>query len=281
MASKNTSNTFTLPSANILKIVLESVKDLITDANLDLSTNGISMQSMDSSHVSLVALLMDKEMFTIIDLQKSVTLGIKIPSLINALKFGGVDNELKMNYLGDTVDLLFSNSGETVKKLGLKLQDIDSDHLGIPPNKHPFIFEVNADAFNADIQAMATCGVSTLQFIITKEKITVRGDGDEMSPEAYLVPGKTPYLKSFKFEPKDPSMKRCQVTLAMRYILFFMKAVKVSNKLTISLNPDMPAEFSFQIQGPEEKFINSKLIFYLAPKVEDEEEEESRNAMQV
>jgi proliferating cell nuclear antigen PCNA len=45
-----------LVQGSLLKKVLESIKDLVTDANFDCSQNGFALQAMDSSHVSLVAL---------------------------------------------------------------------------------------------------------------------------------------------------------------------------------------------------------------------------------
>ena len=45
-----------LIQGSLLKKVLESIKDLVTDANFDCSPTGFSLQAMDSSHVALVAL---------------------------------------------------------------------------------------------------------------------------------------------------------------------------------------------------------------------------------
>lgn len=45
------------PKGSLLKKIIEAVRDLVTDANLDCSESGISMQAMDSSHVSLCALM--------------------------------------------------------------------------------------------------------------------------------------------------------------------------------------------------------------------------------
>jgi len=39
-----------LAQASLLKKILESLKDLVTDANFDCSATGIALQAMDSSH---------------------------------------------------------------------------------------------------------------------------------------------------------------------------------------------------------------------------------------
>ena len=46
-----------LLQGSLLKKILESIKDLVTEANFDCNSSGISLQAMDSSHVSLVAMV--------------------------------------------------------------------------------------------------------------------------------------------------------------------------------------------------------------------------------
>lgn len=42
-----------LQQASLFKKILEAMKDLVTDTNFDCSSSGITLQAMDSSHVSL------------------------------------------------------------------------------------------------------------------------------------------------------------------------------------------------------------------------------------
>ena len=46
----------TLREASTLKRIVEAIKDLVTDVNIDATPQGISLQAMDSSHVALVSL---------------------------------------------------------------------------------------------------------------------------------------------------------------------------------------------------------------------------------
>jgi len=40
----------------LLKKIVEAIRDLVSEGNLDCNEQGISLQAMDSSHVSLCAL---------------------------------------------------------------------------------------------------------------------------------------------------------------------------------------------------------------------------------
>ena len=52
-----------LIQGSLLKKVLESVKELVTDANFDCASTGFSLQAMDSSHVALVTLMLQADGF--------------------------------------------------------------------------------------------------------------------------------------------------------------------------------------------------------------------------
>jgi hypothetical protein len=52
-----------LTQGELLKKIIDSIKDLVTDANFDCSATGFGLQAMDSSHVSLVALLLRADGF--------------------------------------------------------------------------------------------------------------------------------------------------------------------------------------------------------------------------
>lgn len=52
-----------LISGSVLKKVVDAVKDLVTEANIEVNSSGMSLQSMDSSHVSLTSLNLRADAF--------------------------------------------------------------------------------------------------------------------------------------------------------------------------------------------------------------------------
>ncbi len=52
-----------LVQCNLLKKVLESLKDLLNEATFDCSDSGIQLQAMDNSHVSLVSVSLRSDGF--------------------------------------------------------------------------------------------------------------------------------------------------------------------------------------------------------------------------
>ena len=65
--------------------MLESIKDLVTDANFDCSPTGFSLQAMDSSHVSLVALLLRADGFDHYRCDRPISMGMNLANMVRAL----------------------------------------------------------------------------------------------------------------------------------------------------------------------------------------------------
>jgi len=61
---------------------IESIKDLVTDANFDCSNNGFALQAMDSSHVSLVALLLRSDGFEHYRCDRNMTMGMNLSNMV-------------------------------------------------------------------------------------------------------------------------------------------------------------------------------------------------------
>ena len=61
--------------APFLLQVVEAIKDLIEDANFDCNNSGFSLQAMDSSHVSLVALSLRADGFEHYRCDRNVSMG--------------------------------------------------------------------------------------------------------------------------------------------------------------------------------------------------------------
>jgi proliferating cell nuclear antigen PCNA len=100
-----------LTQAGLLKKILDSIKDLVTDANFDCSSTGISLQAMDSSHVSLVSLLLRADGFEHFRCDRSLSLGINLGSMAKILKCASNDDTvtLKADDNGDSVTFMFES----------------------------------------------------------------------------------------------------------------------------------------------------------------------------
>jgi len=70
-----------LQQSVLLKKVVDAMKDLCKDVNFDVSEKGLQVQSMDSSHVALVSLLLRESAFADFKCERPTTLGMNVDSL--------------------------------------------------------------------------------------------------------------------------------------------------------------------------------------------------------
>ncbi|KAF3851274.1 hypothetical protein F7725_013046 [Dissostichus mawsoni] len=124
-----------LVQGSILKKVLEALKDLITEACWDVSSSGISLQSMDSSHVSLVQLTLRHDGFDSYRCDRNLAMGVNLSSMSKILKCAGNEDiiTLRAEDNADTLVLVFETiNQEKVSDYEMKLMDLDVEQLGIP-----------------------------------------------------------------------------------------------------------------------------------------------------
>lgn len=62
---------------------------MVTDANFDCSPTGFSLQAMDSSHVSLVALLLRADGFDHYRCDRPISMGMNLQNMVRAGRRGG------------------------------------------------------------------------------------------------------------------------------------------------------------------------------------------------
>lgn len=79
------------------KKLIEAIKDLVKNANIDVSSQGMSIQAMDSSHVALVSLNLKEKGFTSYRCDKSMTLGLSIENVAKILKCSGNDDLITLH----------------------------------------------------------------------------------------------------------------------------------------------------------------------------------------
>ena len=81
----------------IFKKIVDSIKDLVSDTNLECASNGITLQAMDSSHVALVALSLKNEGFEMYRCDRNISLGM------NLVRGGAVARRARVECLGSAV----------------------------------------------------------------------------------------------------------------------------------------------------------------------------------
>ncbi|KAL4437211.1 hypothetical protein ABPG75_004350 [Micractinium tetrahymenae] len=254
-----------LQQGALLKKVVEAIKDLIEDANFDCNNSGFSLQAMDSSHVSLVALSLRADGFEHYRCDRNVSMGMKLANLSKILKCAGNDDAITMKSEdnGDTITFMFeSQNQERLSEFDLKLMDIDSEHLGIPEAEYDATVKLPASEFQRIVKDLASIG-DTVEISVTKDAVKFGTTGDIGSAQIMCRQNKSVDKpeESTEIDINEP----VALTFALRYLNSFAKATPLSSHVMLKLSKELPIVVEYYIEN------TGRLGFYLAPKVEEEE----------
>merc|ERR1719493_167761 len=118
-----------LQQAVLLKKVVDAMKDLCKDANFDCSEKGLQVQSMDSSHVALVSLLLRESAFSEFKCDRPTSLGMNVDSLSKILKMCGPADSLKVRWQNDADSVSFqceTGDEDRISEFDLKMMQTPS-----------------------------------------------------------------------------------------------------------------------------------------------------------
>ena len=254
-----------LVEGHIFKKVIDALKDLVQEANFDCSPTGVTLQSMDQAHVTLVMLLLRKDGFPEYRCDRSIPLGVNMGSLSKIIKAAGPDDSitLKAGDNSETLGLVFeSPRGERISDYELKLMDLDIQQLGVPQTE----YDVQVKMSSAELQRICRDLITlddTVKISALKDSVRFKAKGDMGSGSVILsqscgsidkemAPGTTILLR-------NPT----EIDLSLKFLSAFTKATPLSDSVNIGFSEGIPCLVEYPIENM------GYLRFYLAPKVDD------------
>lgn len=254
-----------LVQGSLLKKVLEAIKDLLNEATWDCSANGINLQAMDNSHVSLVSLNLRSDGFDKYRCDRNLSLGMNLNSMSKILKCASNDDiiTIKAQDDADTVTFVFeSQNQEKVSDYEMKLMNLDTEHLGIPDTDYSCVVKMPSAEFQRICRDLSQIGDSVI-INCTKEGIKFSASGDLGTGNIKLVQSATvdKEEEAVIIEMQEP----VSLTFACRYLNSFTKATPLATQVILSMSADVPLVVEYKIADM------GSVCYYLAPKIEDDE----------
>jgi len=253
-----------LQQAVLLKKVVDAMKDLCKDVNFDVSEKGLQVQSMDSSHVALVSLLLRESAFSEFKCDRPTSLGMNVDSLGKILKMCGPNDSLKLRWQNDADSVSFqceTGDEDRISEFDLKLMQIESEHMEVPEQQYKVTAKMPSAEFQKICRDLKEFG-ETMQIKASKEGITFSVQGDVGAGNVMLKP-----RESEKPEDKVTLsvLEPVTATFALRYLVNFAKAAPLSGSVELGLGPDAPLLVKYNLETE----ANGYMQFYLAPKIDD------------
>merc|ERR1712039_444500 len=253
-----------LQQSVLLKKVVDSIKDLCKDVNFDCSEKGLQVQSMDSSHVALVSLLLRESAFSEFKCDRPTSLGMNVDSLGKILKMCGPNDSLKVRWQNDADSVSFqceTGEDDRISEFDLKLMQIESEHMEVPEQHYKVTAKMPSSEFQKICRDLKEFG-ETMQIKASKEGITFSVQGDEGAGNVMLKP-----RESDKPEEKVALsvLEPVNAKFALRYLVNFAKAAPLCGAVELGLGPDAPLLVKYDLDRSD----NGYMQFYLAPKIDE------------
>jgi len=242
----------------LFKSVIDSLKDLVTDSNIDISFDEnedpfIEITSMDACHVSLIKVQFNMSFFKHITVSKKTILGINIINLSKILKCAENEDELEMYSLdsSDSLDLTFINK-ERTSEFSVNLIDIETEPLEIP--------DIGYDA-NITIKSKQISKLINNIYLLSPDLCNISINNQILILSSYGDIGKSKNTIVNNENTKINNSKEVNLSFSSKYLLLFTKA-NISDIVNIKLSEDYPLLYNYTFTG-------GYLNYYLAARLSE------------
>ncbi|MHA1143264.1 MAG: proliferating cell nuclear antigen (pcna) [Candidatus Helarchaeota archaeon] len=243
--------------------IIDVISTVTDEAKFIATQNGLSMQAIDHSNILLVDLFISNGFFKEYQCDDEVIIGLRIPDLNKLLKrSSSEDAEVKLEEKTNKVSFKFLGKVKRTHKL--KLFEILEDNK-IPPNSIQKIepqLESAVELFANDVKFItgdAALYSDALILTLNSKQFLVRASGDvgEYDLEIDLT-------EDHNVDVKGETTS----TYALQYFTNVLKAASLTDKIKVKFSSNKPILLEFPFEEA------SHIKFLLAPRVEEEDEED-------
>lgn len=245
----------TTVQSSAIRILFESLKDVLTDVNIHANSSGLKIVSMDGSRSAIVHAKLLSSQFERYICNDHVVMGVNMLSLFKILK--SIKNNDVISLLvteEDTTRLIIkihNKEKQTEITSTLKLLDIDENLLHIPNIEFDSILTIPANDFQSYIRDLSVIS-NEITIKTDQTSITLEVDGDFAS-------------QCIKINQKSNNLSLdksgiTQNVFNLKYLLLFTKSSNLCNTIEVYLKSNFPIIIVYNIANL------GQLKFCLAPK---------------
>lgn len=244
----------TTVQSSAIRILFESLKDVLTDVNIHANSQGIKIMSMDGSKSAIVHVKLLASQFEKFDCSTPIVMGVNMLSLFKILKSIKSNDVISFLVTEDTTKLIIkiqNKEKQTEIISTLKLLDIDEHLLHIPNIEFDSILTISASDFQNHIRDLSVIS-NEITIKTDEESIILEVDGDFASQSIKINKKSTAITL-------DRSKETCN-TFNLKYLLLFTKSSNLCNTIEVYLKSNFPIIILYNVANL------GQLKFCLAPK---------------
>ena len=243
-----------------IKILIESLKEVLTDINLYFDNNGLKVMTMDNARVALVYVRLLKDNFEEYYINSKIVCGINMIYLFKLLKTVSNNDVLTIFIKRDSsheLGIRIENKEKnTITESYLKMLDLLEEKLEIPDIQYDSVISMPS----VDLQKYCR-DLSIISNVVTISNINtsfiLESNGDFASQK--IIVGET--QNGLVFSKKNQNVSEM---FDLKYLNAFTKSTNLCSTVEIFLKHEYPLVIQYNVANL------GKLQYCLAPKIKED-----------
>jgi len=228
--------------SSAFKILIEALKELLTETTIEFDESGMKIVSMDTSMVVLVHLKLDANKFEYYTCSGKVTIGVNMLNFYKLIRTINSNDTLSLfiegadkNHLGIKIENSEKNTKTTFK---LDLMDLDHPKIQVDPADFNAVITIPS----VDFQKICRDMNNIAEFVEMKNignQLILSCKGDFCSQETILADSDTYNCMTTSSTSKN-NEEIVQGVFNLKYLVLFTKCTNLCNTVELYLKNDYP-----------------------------------------
>ena len=228
------------------RTLIEAIKDILTDVNLEFDSTGIKIMAMDGTHTILVHLRLQADRFDEYYCPAKHILGVNMINFFKLVKTMS-NSESIVLYVkkSDTTKLgvdILNGEKQMVTHYSLNLIEVDVCPIPIPPVQFPSIITMPSTDFQKIIRDMHTLG-EIVEIQSASQELVFRCKGDFADQETIFSIGQSGLMQS------KVASEIVQGNFHLKFLVLFTKCTSLCSDISLYMKNDYPLIVEYNVAG--------------------------------
>lgn len=228
------------------RTLIEAIKDILTEANLEFDSQGLKIMAMDGTHTTLVHLRLQADRFDEYHCPKKHILGVNMINFFKLVKTMS-NNESIVLFMrkSDTTKLgieILNGEKQMVTHFALNLIELDVRPIAIPPVQFSSIITMPSGDFQKIIRDMSTLG-EIVEIQSASSELAFRCKGDYAEQETIFNIGSNGLTQA------KPATEIVQGNFFLKHLVLFTKCTSLCSDISLYLKNDYPIIVEYNVAG--------------------------------
>ncbi len=232
--------------SSAIRILIEALKEILTEANIIIDSTGLKIMTMDPSHTVLVHMKLESCKFEKFISNSDTKIGISMICFFKLLKTMNNNDTLTLfvekddpNRLGIKIENGDKNSITNYK---LNLMDLNEDNIEIPPAEFESVLSMPSNELQKICRDMHNIADNLeIKSVGNQLFFSCRGDFAEQQ----TVIGET--TSGMTYIQNENPEQIIQGVFALKYLVLFTKCTNLCNSINLFLKNDYPLIIKYDI----------------------------------